>query len=151
MDIFKAIAQSRGDQSITDAVMDAAIARGDARKGLGIHATGLRYSANREVLTIEFEDKSSFSVPISNYPELAILSESDRRAPSLGVGGSAVTLDSRDLHISIAGLIKASQPLANLVRVVYAGWLGSKTSSAKAIASKENGRLGGRPRKQQPV
>jgi hypothetical protein len=65
----------------------------------------------------------------------------------LGVGGTAICLDERDLHISIVGLVAASDSLLALATAVTASRNGSRSSAAKAKASRENGSKGGRPRK----
>jgi hypothetical protein len=66
---------------------------------------------------------------------------------AIGHGGTALCLDARDLHVSIAGLVSASQPLMDLAARVIAVRNGSRRTEAKAQASRENGRKGGRPRK----
>ena len=63
-----------------------------------------------------------------------------------GFGGSALCLDARDLHISIAGLVSASQPLMEMAATLIAARNGSKTSNVKARTARQNGKSGGRPR-----
>jgi hypothetical protein len=86
------------------------------------------------------------SLPIKNYPELASLQDSELNALELGFGGSAICLEARDLHISIAGLVSASQPLMEMAATLIAARNGSKTSDAKARTARQNGKSGGRPR-----
>jgi hypothetical protein len=64
----------------------------------------------------------------------------------VGLAGSALCLDERDLHISIAGLVFASMPLMEMAATVIASRNGQRSSLAKARASRENGAKGGRPR-----
>jgi hypothetical protein len=68
----------------------------------------------------------------------------------LGFGGSALCLDSHDLHVSIASLVSASEPLMELASTVIATRNGRSKSDAKAQAARENGQKGGRPRKLAP-
>jgi hypothetical protein len=78
---------------------------------------------------------------------LAALSSEERALLTLGYAGSAVCLDERDLHISIAGLVSASADLMAMASGVVAARNGSRTTEAKASAARENGRKGGRPRR----
>ena len=87
-------------------------------------------TVNVKPLLIGFADQSAVWLPVKNYPDL-----------------SALCLEARDLHVSIAGLVSASQPLMDLAATVIAVRNGSRRTEAKAQASRENGRKGGRPRK----
>ena len=68
------------------------------------------------------------------------------QALTLGFGGSALCLKARDLHVSIAGLISASQPLMDMAASLVAVRNGRKSSATKSAAARENGRKGGRPK-----
>lgn len=65
----------------------------------------------------------------------------------LGMEGIAICLDEKDLHISIVGLVVASESLMALSVAVTASLNGSRSSVTKAQTSRENGMKGGRPRK----
>ena len=101
---------------------------------------------SRQSLLIVFADQSAVSLPIKNYPELASLPQGELKALELGFDGSALCLEARDLHISIAGLVSASQPLIEMAATLIAARNGSKSSAVKARAARENGKSGGRPR-----
>jgi hypothetical protein len=88
-------------------------------------------------------------LPVKNHPELARLTPAELKRLELGFGGSALCLQTRDLHISIAGLISASMPLMEMAATMIASRNGSRSSRAKALAARENGAKGGRPRKQE--
>jgi hypothetical protein len=96
---------------------------------------------------IGFADQSAVALPVRNYPELAELSPVELDRLTIGFGGSLLCLDERDLHVSIAGLVQASQPPMELTATVIAARNGSRSSAAKALAVRKNGRKGGRPRK----
>ena len=96
---------------------------------------------------IGFGDDSAVVLPIKNYPELAALKKTDIARLTLGFAGSALCLDDHDLHISIAGMIAASEPLMSMASVIIASRNGSQVSAAKASAARANGLKGGRPRK----
>lgn len=139
-------AQVRFDEAVTSDVVADAIKRGRKRASTGVHATSVQYLVSLESLLVGFADQSAVALPIKNYPELAALTESELKALTLGFGGSALCLKSRDLHVSIAGLVSVSRPLMNLAATVIASRNGSKSTLVKAQAARENGKSGGRPR-----
>jgi Protein of unknown function (DUF2442) len=96
---------------------------------------------------IGFSDDSAVLLPIRNYPELATLSKSELSRLSLGFGGSALCFHENDLHISIAGLVAASEPLVIMASGLMASRNGKLHIEAKATAARANGLKGGRPRK----
>lgn len=140
-------ASTRLDQPVTDAVLDRAIDRGKQRKNIGVHATSVSYASALKALLVSFADHSAVALPVRNYPELADLSAADLKGLHVGFGGSALCLDRHDLHISIAGMVEASQSLMAMATTVVAARHGRRVSLAKATASRENGQKGGRPRK----
>ncbi len=139
-------AQNLFDEVVTQEVLEKAIKRGSQRVDTGVHAQQVQYVHSLQSLLIVFADQSAVSLPIKNYPELVTLQESELKALELGFGGSALCLDARDLHISIAGLVSASQPLMEMAATLIAARNGSKTSDVKARAARQNGKSGGRPR-----
>lgn len=138
----------RTDVPVTEQVPAKAIERGTKRRDAGVRAAELRYLPPMKALLVLFADKSAIALPVGNYPELSALSGAQLKRVSLGMGGSALCLEEADLHISIAGLVAASAPLRQMAITIAATRHGSHTSAAKALASRENGLKGGRPRKQ---
>ena len=139
-------ASTRFDEPVTQKVLDQAIERGRQRASAGVRATAVQYVPQFGSLLFSFVDRSAVALPVSNYPELAALDESDLQALTLGFGGSAVCLKARDLHVSIAGLVLASQPLMDMAASLVAVRNGKKSSTSKSAAARENGRKGGRPK-----
>jgi len=135
------------DQPVTEDLLQQAIQRGRARQRQGVHATDVHYLAVRKLLLIGFADHCALALPVNNFPELASLSLPELKRLSIGLGGCALCLEERDLHLSIAGLITASQPLLDMASSVVAAHHGSRSSQAKASAARANGKKGGRPRK----
>lgn len=134
------------DEPVTDEVRTRAIETGCKRVGPGFHATAVQYLPQLGALLFSFLDNSAVALPINNYPELTDLDEAELKALSLDFGGSALCLPGRDLHVSIAGMVSASQPLMSMARSLVATRNGQKSSAAKSAAARENGRKGGRPR-----
>jgi len=135
------------DEPVTAEVLARAVERGGKRRMPGLHATAVQYVVDFKALLVGFADGSAIAFPIANYPEFADLSKRELGEIEVGFGGAALCLDSRDLHVSIAGLVSASQPLMELAAVVVAARNGSRISEAKAQAARANGQKGGRPRK----
>ena len=101
--------QTRFDEPVTQEVLTQAIERGRKRSGEGLYATSVKYVPLLKSLLVSFADHSAVALPVKNYPELAALTSADLNKLSLGFGGSALCLDARDLHVSIAGLVSASE------------------------------------------
>ena len=134
------------DQPVTDEVLRRAVERGRQRRP-ALHASAVQYVADSQSLRIGFSDLSAVVLPVKNYPELAQLSHAQLDRLVLGFAGSALCLEEQDLHVSIAGLVSASVPLMEMAATVVASRNGSRSSASKAVAARENGQKGGRPRK----
>lgn len=144
-------ARNRFDEPITAKTLKEAITRGQERAKHGLQATRVQYEPRFKSILIGFVDQSAILLPIQNYAELATLAKEELDQLSIGFGGSALCLEAKDLHVSIVGLVKASQPLTELATTVTASHNGSRTSKIKAAASKSNGLKGGRPKKSAAV
>jgi hypothetical protein len=140
-------AQERFDEVVTPAVLEKAIVRGQKRRSQGLYAASVQYLSKFKALLIGFADQSAVVLPVKNYPELADLSTNELNHLEVGFGGSALCLNSRDLHVSIVGLVSASQPLMAMASTVVAARNGRSSSPNKVRSSRENGLKGGRPRK----
>lgn len=134
------------DEAVTDAGLRRAVERGRQRRP-ALHASAVQYAADSQSLWIGFSDLSAVVLPVKNYPELAQLSPAQLGRLVLGFAGSALCLGEQDLHVSIAGLVSASVPLMEMAATVVASRNGSRSSASKALAARENGQKGGRPRK----
>lgn len=132
---------------VTAKLLMQAVARGRRHEKQEVRATAVQYLSQLELLIITLADRSAVALPIQLYPELNSLSQAERMRLKLGMGGIAICLDEKDLHISIVGLVVASESLMALSVAVTASRNGSRSSVAKAQTSRENGMKGGRPRK----
>lgn len=113
--------RNRPGQPVTDEIREAGIARGSERSMREPHAIAVRYLSDRRAIELDFADNTAITLPVSKYPELSALSDTDLSRLELGFGGSALCIDDRDLHIAIAGLVAASRPLTELAAsVAYA-------------------------------
>ncbi|MGC5701878.1 hypothetical protein J4P02_16885 [Pseudomonas sp. NFXW11] len=135
------------DLPLTQAQLDQAIERGEARSESGLQVSTLSYQA--ACLCFGFADGTSIHLPVENYPELALLSEVQLQQLYLGFSATALCHDELDLQVSIVGLLSASAPLMKLATQLAASRNGRQSSAAKAQAARLNGKKGGRPRKVQ--
>lgn len=140
-------AQELFDEPVTEAILEQAIAQGQKRNDQRFYATAVKYLSEFKALLVSFSDQSAIVLPIKNYPELNELSIEELVHLNLGFGGSALCSEARDLHVSIAGLVSASQPLMAMASTVIAARNGSRSSPIKTQTSRKNGQRGGRPRK----
>jgi hypothetical protein len=140
-------AKDRFDEPVTAAGLERAVLRGRKQSGTHLEATSVKYLPMFKSLLISFADESALVLPVKNYAELSTLSMAELKRLTLGFGGTALCLHERDLHLAIAGLISASEPLMEMAATVVASRNGSRSSVAKAQTSRENGLKGGRPRK----
>ena len=141
------VAKHPFDEPVTDLGLRRAIERGQTNPRPSLRASTVKYLAASQALEIGFDDQSAVLLPITNYPEFAKLSPAELDRLTLGFAGSALCLEEQDLHVSIAGLVSASAPLMALAASVVASRNGSRSSHAKSVASRQNGKKGGRPRK----
>lgn len=135
------------DEPVTESVLSRALQRGDVKRRRGLQATTVRYLDDLKSLLIGFADATAVVLPVRNYPELEQLPASDLEQFQIILGGCALGLASRDLHLSIAGMVSASQPLMEMATTLVAARNGARVSDAKSNASRQNGAKGGRPRK----
>lgn len=140
-------AREHDDQPVTQRVLNQAIDQGRKHTALSIQPTTLRFLSELNALAIGFSDQTALLLPVANYRELRELSVDELGQIELGFGGKAICLAHRDLHLSISGMISASESLMGVAGSLIAARNGRRVSAAKATASKANGAKGGRPRK----
>ncbi|AYR26558.1 DUF2442 domain-containing protein [Herbaspirillum rubrisubalbicans] len=140
-------AKKRDNAPVTEEVLEQALELGRKRRNTTPQATQVSYLAKLGALAVGFADKTAILLPIGNYPELAELSATELARIKLGYAGSALCLEERDWHVSIVGLVAASPSLMKLASTLVAKRNGSRSSAAKVLAVRENGKKGGRPRK----
>ena len=121
------------------------------RRGARLHvdrrsAIDARYDARTERLAIELRSGVAVAIPVRMIQGLAETTLAARRDLKISGGGVALHWPRLDVDISVrnilAGVLGNQQWMSELARHA-----GSRTSVAKAKASRENGKKGGRPRK----
>lgn len=98
-------AKNQVERPVTEAVLDEAIERGHIRNKSNLQATAVRYQDS--CLTVSFKDGSSVLLPVKHYAEFDDFEAEDFASLKVGLSGSALCHEERDLHISIAVMISS--------------------------------------------
>lgn len=138
------------EREISDTEYAEALARGRAEATTEVRARAVRYMPDRDVIEIETTRDGGFMIPRAWVSVLQGVSADELSQLEVWRDGSAIELEARDIQISVDGLLTAVLPallpeaaLASL----FARRGGQATSEAKRVSAQENGKKGGRPRK----
>ena len=135
---------------ITDAEYAAALAAGRAEAEAEIRAQGVRYVPERDATEIVTTGNAGFLIPRAWIGALQDVPPEDLARLETWPDGSAITLEDRDIHISVHGLMSAMLPAMlppHAVAALFASRGGKARSEAKRSSAQANGRKGGRPRR----
>ena len=130
-------------REISDAELDAALARGKVAQAVEPRASKVRFDHRRGRVVVELTNGCTFAFP----PRLAqgLETATDEQLDRVEIFGAGFGLhwEALDVDLSIPGL------LAGIfgTRSYMARQAGRTTSPAKASAARTNGAKGGRPRK----
>jgi hypothetical protein len=129
---------------LTDTVINAAIERGHIAQQTEPRAEAVRYDKRNSRIIVDLTNGCTFAFPPSVAQGLETATDEDLAAVEILGAGYGLHWETLDVDLSIPGL------LAGLfgTRSYMARKAGQTKSPAKAAASRENGRKGGRPRKQ---
>lgn len=131
-----------------DSHLVAAKAAGKARRYRGGLAVSVTYVPRAKRLHIELVSGVAFIVPICQIEGLSDAKANIIKTVQLTGGGYGLRWPSLDLDVSVPDLVAGSLGSEAWMSAL-ARRAGKSTSMAKAEAARENGRKGGRPRKQQ--
>lgn len=95
------------DEAVTEHSLEQAVLRG-RRNARRVRATAVEYQPDSHALFVAFAEPRHIAgivLLVAAIPEFAGLSRTELEAIVLGFGGSALCLDARDLHVSLAGLV----------------------------------------------
>lgn len=133
-------------QDDLDRQIAAAIARTEYEDRIEPRAVRAWFDADRHLVMFELKNGCVFGFPPPEETYWGLSGASQQQLAEVEPisGGEALHWEEIDADISVPGLLLH---LLN-VKAWYAKWLGGAKSEAKAAAARENGKKGGRPRKQ---
>jgi hypothetical protein len=128
---------------LSDAAIDAALARGAANRAVEPRATSVRFDSKSDRLIIELSNDCTFAIPPRLIEGLAGASEKQLVNVELLGAGYGLHWPDLDVDVTVGGL------LAGIfgTRSYMARLAGQTKSEAKSTAARANGAKGGRPRK----
>ncbi len=129
---------------LTDSEIHAAIERGRIAQQTEPRADAVRYDKRNSRIVVDLTNGCTFAFPPRVAQRLETATDEDLAAVEILGAGSGLHWETLDVALSIPGL------LAGLfsTKAYMAQRAGRTKSPAKAAAARENGRKGGRPRKQ---
>ena len=138
------------EHRLTDAQIEAALARGREADRAEPRAVAARYDARGRRMVVDLANGSTLAFPRELVQELCDASPAHIAAVEIQAGGRALRWEALDLDLGVAPMLAGVFGTAAWMRQVRSemGRVGGSASTpAKASAARENGRKGGRPRK----
>jgi hypothetical protein len=138
------------NRTVTDdeimAQIPAARARAAESRRTKPYAASARYDRRTRTVRIVLKSGAEVSLPLAMFPELAGAKPAELADLELLGSGSCLNWERLDVQYSVPATIRdALGPWVLMQAAGSAG--GSVRSKAKAVAARENGKKGGRPRK----
>jgi hypothetical protein len=138
------------NRTVTDdeimAQIPAARARAAESRRTKPYAASARYDRRTRTVRIVLKSGAEVSLPLAMFPELAGAKPAELADLELLGSGSCLNWERLDVQYSVPATIRDA--LGTWVLMQAAGSAGgSVRSKAKAVAARENGKKGGRPRK----
>lgn len=115
-----------------------------------LYALSAKYEARKKLIHVGLQNGASFSFPPALAQGLQNATAVQLAHIDISPMGTGLSWPLLDVDLNVEGLLKGvfgSQPWMR----AHAAKAGRVRSEAKATASRRNGALGGRPRKQRPV
>lgn len=132
-----------------DAQIPAALKREARARTAGLRAVSVHYDSATRSVSLVLSNGCTFGLPTRLIPPLARATSAQLAAVELSPSGSGLRWDGLDADIGVPELLLSMMPRAERIREL-ARAAGRSRSRSKAIAARENGRKGGRPRGRVP-
>lgn len=140
----------------TDAEVEAIRRQSEIENAREIRAAAVEFEPTRRTLRLTLAPRNDAMgaivvVPIEVSPALTALNREQLAAVRTNPSGTALIVEAADLYLSVEALVLRAlmgPDYHERLRKVGAAAMGRATSTAKAEAVRENGKRGGRPRKQ---
>jgi hypothetical protein len=139
------------EKHLSDAELQAALERGRQADRAEPRALSARYDASRRRVVVELSNGCSLAFPAEVAQGLGGADPAALAQVEVVAGGRALRWDALDVDLGVAPLVRGIFGTAAWMRQLRSemGRAGGRASTpAKASAARENGRKGGRPRKQ---
>jgi hypothetical protein len=135
---------------VTDAEMDALLRRAAEREKTATKIRSARYDARRDVVVVGLSTESTVEVPRARIAGFAKANSGALTDLAINPGAESLWSANVDDGVLLEQLIAIAFG-ENLVMTVGARFAARRRSPAGSAASRENGKKGGRPRKNIPV
>ena len=127
------------------AQIPAALARASRSRRTKPHAKSARYVRATRMLRVDLTNGATVMLPVSLIPALACASEAALANVEVSPGGIGLHWEQLDVDLTVASLARSAFGTRALMQAAGAAG-GRVRSTAKALAARENGKKGGRPR-----
>ena len=124
-----------------------AVARANRARRTKPHAKAARYDRATRVLHVQLTNGVTLSIPVSLMPELSRASDAELSRVEVGPAGIGLHWERLDVDLSVSGLARVVLGTRSLMQAAGAAG-GRVRSTAKTLAARENGKKGGRPRRE---
>lgn len=129
---------------LTDTEIDAAMERGRIAQQIEPRADAARYDKRNSRIIVDLTNGCTFAFPPRLAQGLETATDEELAAVEILGAGYGLHWEALDVDLSVPGLLTGLFG----TKAYMARRAGQATSPAKAAAARENGRKGGRPRKQ---
>lgn len=124
--------------------------RGEEERRTRPHAKDVRYVAARREFELTLLTENKLVFPVDVLSEIAGATDAQYAEARLLPSGGTLTFDSLNMDYDVPGLVMdlvVGTGWRQVMRATLAREIAATTSPAKAAAARENGKKGGRPRK----
>ena len=134
--------------SLTDAEFEAAKRRGDAMLEMEPRAASANNSRETRRVTVELVNGCAYVFPAALVQDLSEAAPDDLAVIEVDGAGFNLHWPTLDVDLYVPALVAGVFGTRDWMKSALARQAGRSTSASKAAAARENGRMGGRPRKQ---